>query len=150
MANKGSFTDDYQPKERKPRGKGKRVLMLDAIRETCGDEKEFLAKVVKAAIGCELSDPPIPPNSQLMTLVLQRIEAPLKSTAPLIEFDFPKDGTPAQKAVSIVQSISEGVIPMDIGQGLITIIKDSVVIEESTDLKFRLEEIEKAMGLNNV
>ena len=83
----------------------------------------------------------------ILTLVLQRIEAPLKSTAPLIEFDFPENGTPTQKALSIVESISDGILPMDIGQGLIGIIKDSVIIEEGTDLKKRIDDLEKSVGI---
>lgn len=146
MTNIGSFTEGNQPKDRKPRGKGKKVLMIDAIRSTCGDEKEFLERVVKAAMGDPLADPVILPNAQLLTLVLQRIEAPLKSTAPLIEFDFPENGTPTEKALSIVESISDGILPMDIGQGLIGIIKDSVIIEEGTDLKKRIEKIEEMIN----
>lgn len=149
MANKGSFTDDNQPKDRATRGKGKRVLMIDAIRSVCADEKEFLEKVVKTAMGDPHADPVIPPNAQLLTLVLQRIEAPLKSTAPLVQFDFPENGTPTDKAFSIVKTISEGGLPIDIGQGLISIIKDSVVIEESTDLKAKIEEVRKVLGLSD-
>lgn len=147
--NQTSFDKDKQPKpeNRKPRGKSKSTLMLDAIRAQCGDEKEFLIKVVKAALGDELADPPIPPNAQLMTLVLQRIEAPLKATSPRIEFDLPIGGTPVDKAMSIVDSISGGIIPVDIGKELISLIKDCVIIEEGTDLKARIELIEKALNV---
>ena len=138
------FTEDNQPKERKPRGKGKKSLMLDAIRANCktGKESEFLENVVKASIGDPLADPPVPPNIQLMSLVLQRVEAPLKSTVQLTEFDFPEDGTPAEKTISIISSISQGLMPVDVGQSLIGIIKDSVIIEESTELKHRIEALE--------
>ena len=68
------FTSEKQPKGR---GKSKKTLMLDAIKAECKSEEEFLKGVVRAAIG----DPEgqIPPNAQLMTLVLNRIEPPLKS-----------------------------------------------------------------------
>ena len=100
-------------------------------------------------MGDPLADPVIPPNAQLLTLVLQRIEAPLKSTAPLVQFDFPEKGTPADKAFSIVNTISNGDLPTDIGKDLISIIKDSVVIEESTELKAKIEEVRKVLGLTD-
>ena len=145
------FDTENQPSDeaRKPRGKGKKSMMLEAIRAECNSEADFLRKVVKAAIGSEQSNPPIPPNTQLMTLVLQRIEAPLKSTSPLIEFDFPESGSPTTKAMAIIKSISMGALPTDIGKELIGIIKDAVVIEEGTDLKLRIEELEKTLGLVN-
>lgn len=143
---KGLFSKDSQPKpeNRKPRGKHKRTLMLDAVRATCvtGEETEFLQKIVIAAMGDPNSDPPIPPNAQLMTLVLQRIEPPLKATAQCIKFDFASKGTPAERAISIIESVSSGELPVDTGQVLIGIIKDTVLIEESTDLKERIESLE--------
>jgi len=146
----GLFSKDSQPKKenRKPRGKHKRTLMLEAVRATCetGEESEFLQKIVKAAMGDPFADTPIPPNTQLMTLVLQRIEPPLKPTAQCIKFDFANKGTPAERALSIIESVASGELPVDTGQVLIGIIKDTVVIEESTELKERIAKLEELIG----
>ena len=131
------FTSVKQPKGR---GKSKKTLMLDAIKAECKSEEEFLKGVVRAAIG----DPEgqIPPNAQLMTLVLNRIEPPLKSVLPVMEFNFPIDGTAVDKSLAVVDAISKGEVPVDIGQTVIGIIKDSVIIEEATDLKERIAKLE--------
>lgn len=70
----------------------------------------------------------------------------LKPTLEKIHFDFPEDGTPTEKSLAVVQAISNGSLPADIGQIVIGIIKDSVIIEEGTDLKARIEEIEKKLN----
>ena len=74
------FDKDNQPKDeaRKPRGKGKRVLMVDAIRAKYRTEESFLEAVLDMAMGSPMSEPPIPPNPQMMALVLQRVEPPHK------------------------------------------------------------------------
>ena len=64
-----------------------------------------------------------------------------------MEFNFPKEGSPTEKAFAVVEAISNGTLPADVGQTIIGIIKDAVVIEESTDLKARIEELEKALGV---
>ena len=66
-----------------------------------------------------------------------------------ISFDFPENGTPTQKSLAVVHAISNGALPADVGQTIISIIKDSVIIEEGTDLKKRIESIEKAMDITN-
>lgn len=35
-----------------PRGKGKKSLMLDAIRDVCGNEQDFLKQVVAIGLTC--------------------------------------------------------------------------------------------------
>lgn len=142
-----------------PRGQSNKTRILNAIRsesvkslvglsgEPTKDEAEtaFFAHVAKRAFNIDDKD-----SAQLIKVLADKGWASVKSTLDTVAFDFPSDGTPAEKAFSVVDAISNGSIPPDIGQTIISIIKDSVVIEESTDLKFRLEEIEKAMGLNNV
>ena len=143
-----------------PRGKGKKSLMLEAIREVCGTEHDFLKSVVAVGLGGwtkpdqkEDEDHVEPvfqnPNPALLTLVLNRIEPPLKAIAPMVDFNFDVDAKPHDQASQILKAISSGEIPPDIGQMFIQSIKSMIDIEEYTSLKDRIEQIEKSLGLNN-
>lgn len=145
-----AFTSENQPEERKPRGKGKRTQMLEAIRESVeGGEKEFLKKVVSIALGNDGGED-AKPNPQLLTLVLQRIEPPLKSTMPLIEFEFDESATPSFQASQVMRAVSDGVIAPDVGQLFIGSIASMLKIEEVTEIKRDLEEIKEKLGLSDV
>jgi hypothetical protein len=127
-----------------PRGKGKKSMMLAAIREVCGSEQEFLAHVVKAGIGDMHND--IAPNPTLLTLALNRIEPPLKAIAPMVEFDFDPKAKPHEQASQILKAVSNSYIAPDIGQMFIASIKSMIDIEEYTDLKNRIEKLEKVLA----
>ncbi|AUR83499.1 hypothetical protein NVP1036O_01, partial [Vibrio phage 1.036.O._10N.286.45.C3] len=146
-----AFDSNNQPEmdDRKPRGKGKRTLMLEAIRASIeGGEAEFLKEVVTIALGKNGGED-AKPNPQLLTLVLQRIEPPLKSTMPLIEFDFDEGAIPSKQAAQVMRAVSDGIIAPDVGQLFIGSIASMLKIEEVTELKDRLSEIEKALGISN-
>ena len=146
-----AFDSDNQPEmdSRKPRGKGKRTLMLDAIRSTVeGGEAEFLQQVVTVALGNGGGED-AKPNPQLLTLVLQRIEPPLKSTMPLIEFEFDENATPSVQASQVMKAVSDGVIPPDVGQLFIGSISSMLKIEEVTVLKNDIDLIKEQLGLIN-
>tara|TARA_R110002020_G_scaffold467302_1_gene690757 strand:- start:1174 stop:1614 length:441 start_codon:yes stop_codon:yes gene_type:complete len=135
------------PERRKtmsPRGKGKKSLMLEAIRDVCGSEHDFLKKVVDIGLG----DPKleIAPNPTLLTLALNRIEPPVKAIAPMVEFEFNKDLKPHEQAGQVLLAVSSGQIPPDIGQMFIGSIKSMIDIEEYTDLKDRIERLEAALN----
>lgn len=132
------FDSKYQPKERKPRGKGKRTLMLDAIRKTCGSEEEFLEAVVRSALG----DDDGKPNPTLMTMVIQRIEPPIKSVMPMVEFDFDQDAKPNVQASQIMKAASEGKISPDVANMFISSISSMLKIAEVTDLEDRIKALE--------
>ena len=136
------FNTEAQPEDRKPRGKGKKSLMLEAIREVCEDEQEFLKKVVAIGLGDSVDGP----NPTLLALVINRIEPPLKAIAPMVEFDFDTDAKPHDQANQILKAVANSQIAPDIGQMFIGSIKSMIDIEEYTDLKERIEKLEKALS----
>lgn len=138
------FSSDNQPKDRPGRGKGKKSLMLEAIRDVCGSEHEFLKKVVDIGLGDTKSE--IAPNPTLLTLALNRIEPPVKAISPMVEFEFNKDLKPHEQAAQVLLAVSNGQIPPDIGQMFIGSIKSMIDIEEYTDLKERIEKLEAALN----
>ena len=136
------------PADRAPRGKGKRVMMIDAIRATCkdGDEMEYIQKVIDASLGDPSADPPIPANPQLMTLVLNRIEPPMKSLMPMVNFDFKKGSSIAEQASQVMYAASKGKITPDVASMFISSLSGFVKIVEFTEMVSRMEAIEKSMG----
>lgn len=160
MSSKGRFTADNQP-EHKPRGKAKKTLMLQAIRDQVeGGEEEFLKRVVEFSIGHNGSPaieatetneavdeiPPEPPHPKLLALVLSRIEPPLKATMPMVEFDFDISAKPHEQAAQVVEAVSNGEISPDIGHMFISSIKSMIEIHEFTDLKNRIEALEDILN----
>lgn len=148
-----SFNEDAQPEERKPRGKGKKSLMLDAIRSVCGDEQDFLKQVVVIGMGgiTKVSGPDEDeefeykqPNPMLLNMVLNRIEPPLKSVSPMVKFKFDINGKPHEQALQVLDAMAKGELPSDIGQLFVTSISSMLNIQEKTDFEERLKAIEDA------
>ena len=150
------FSKDNQPNDRKPRGKAKKSLMLEAIKSVCGSEQDFLKQVVTIGMGgiTKISADDAKeeefeykqPNIMLLNMVLNRIEPPLKSVAPMVEFDFDPKSKPHEQANQILNAVSSSQIAPDIGQMFISSIKSMIDIEEWTDLKDRIESLEKALS----
>lgn len=69
-----------------------------------------------------------------------------KANSHTIEFDFPENGTPTEKADAIINAVAKGEVAPDIGAQFLNSIKALVDIEEATELKERLERIEKALA----
>lgn len=143
--NATSFSKDKQPdyKTRPRRGKAKQTLMLEAVREVCGSEEEFLQEVIKIGLGDQSKD--IPSNPTLLTLAINRLEPPMKSVAPVVDFEFDKNAKPHEQATYVLDAISNGKIPPDIGVMFISAIKSLVDIEEYTMLKERIELLEESI-----
>lgn len=148
------FSSTNQPKKR---GKGKKSLMLDAIRSVCGDEKEFLEQVVSIGLGGAVvtgkddeGEDIIEhksPNPVLLNLVLNRIEPPLKATSPTVNFEFNEKDKPHEQAAQVLSAMASGGLAPDIGNMFVQSIKAMIDIEEHTDLKERIQALEEKLGI---
>ena len=85
-------------------------------------------------------------SAAILRDMLGKMYPTLKATCPEVEFDLPEDANPAQKANFILQAISKGQIPPDVGAALISAAKDAVVIETNTELKERIEKLEAMLN----
>ena len=146
-----TFNENNQPKNR--RNKAFKTLLWESMREQSSiglnpnstreeAEKAFIKHCCKVAFDSDDKN-----SGMILKEFLSKSFPGLKPTLEKIEFNFPEDGTPVDKTMAVITAISQGKLPADIGQIVIGIIKDSVVIEEGTDLKARIEELEKAMGI---
>lgn len=136
-----SFNKDKQPKVRKPRGKSERTKILEAMSRTGQTEEGFYDLLVTKAMN--------PEDNFTFKELMSRLSPIPKAVAPLVEFEFPKNAKPHIQASYVLKAVSSGVIPSDIGNMFVQSIKAMIDIEEYTDLKERIEAIEKSLGVGN-
>ena len=86
-------------------------------------------------------------SGMLLRFLGDKAYSSMKPTLGCVEFEFPSTGTPTDKALAIVNAMATAKLPPDIGNLMIGIIKDSVIIEEGTDRKARMESIEKSLNV---
>lgn len=134
---KTSFSAENQPNRR--RGKDERTKILQAMERQSRTEEEFYDLLIEKAFN---------PEDQVgFTEVLRRLSPVHKAVAPPVEFEFPKNGKPHEQANAVMDAIARGVIPADIGATFVHAIKNSVEIEESTELKERIAALEKLLNV---
>lgn len=116
------------------------MLSVPEGAEKADIERAFFARIAKIALDDEHKD-----SGLCKQALLDRGWAKAKPESTMILFDYDKNDTPSEQAKSIIESSSQGLISVEDAGRLITMIKDSIAIEESTDLAKRLEELEKAL-----
>jgi len=134
------------------RGRAFKSILFDVLREesqinlnpesTREDaEKAFIKHAALRAFNQEDTA-----SATILNEFMKRSFPPLKPTSETIKFDFPVNGSATDKALSVIDAISSGDIPVDVGQTIVGIIKDSVIIEEGTDLKERIAKLESLIN----
>lgn len=138
-----SSTRQPDPEDRRPRGKSKPALMLEAIRaETGGDELAFFRRVLRIGLGTDGGEP-VP---MLLSEAMKRVQPPLKPSGEKVKLEVPEVATHAEKCEIIFTACVNGDITTEHGQMLIGMIKDCIAITESTELVARLEQLEQALS----
>ncbi len=134
-----AFTKDNQPAPENRSGGPSSIKrkIIAALGRADLTEDQFLDLLVDKA----LNDGGI----FLQELLKRYSPIPKQTHEPIIIENWPKSGTPSQKADAVLQSMSEGVIPPDLGALFIESISKSLGIEEITELAKRLEAIEKLL-----
>lgn len=148
------FSEEIQPNKR--RGKSFKNKILDVVREEsliganpgmCDAEVErmYLTHFAKRAFDVDDNA-----SATLSKELLSKSYPSLKSTMPLVEFEFTENAKPVDQAAQILKAASEGAIAPDIAQIFIYSITSMMKIDEVTEIAERLSEIEKALGLSSV
>lgn len=142
---KHQYTSENQPKNRGKRGPDKRTLILKAIKESTGhDEVEFYKALIARAMNPEDSASPT-----LLKEVLSRLYPSSKPTMPIVEFNYPSNGTATEKAEAIEQAVSDGILPLDMAKMMTDIIQSGLNISEQTELRDRIEALEALLNANS-
>ena len=151
--NQTTITSDIR-KELPARGRSKKTLIIEAIKEKAlltvdkdakasDVEKAWFAELIKKAMNPDDGD-----SGLCLRLVTERGWAALKPSSENVEFEFDPNADPHIQAAQVMHAIAEGNIPPDLGLAFVGGIKSMLDIEEVTELKERLEAIEKELGIN--
>ena len=146
-----SFSTANQPKDRTPRGKSKRTLILEAAkaRGVFGIGKDATNEEAEVAFFGELmriaGDPEDGARNVAMKCLMDKGWANIKSVAEPVNFELPDDATPTEQANYILKAISQGEIPPDIGSLLISSLSSVLKIEEMTDIKEQVTRIKEQL-----
>ena len=154
--NDGLITPEKR-KEMPSRGKGSKTLILESIKERAllelgeGSTKQDAEKAVFGFLA-EAAFNPTPDTAVVsntsLSMLMKKGWPDVKATMPLCEFDFDPKGTPVDKATDILNAVSNGELPADMGLSLISAMASVLKIEEVTELKDRLDKIEEALNVN--
>lgn len=138
-----NFSSDKQPdpSARKPRGKGWRTLILEEFEKKGLSESAFIEYVISRAL-----DKADAQSGKLLGDLISRLDPAPKSTAPLVTFEFPVDGSMVEKIDSIIKATSEGTLPADLAQMIAGMLKTRMDIEEVTELAERLAKLEQMVA----
>lgn len=142
------FGPDYQPAKR---GQDKRTLILEALKQSgrlelspdasnADIERAWFAKIAAVALDDEHKD-----SGMCKQALLDRGWAKAKPESNPTLFDFSKEATPVENANAILESASNGDISIEDAGKLLTALKDTLQIHESTELVKRLEELESKL-----
>lgn len=142
------FSSTNQPDpEKKKRGKDKRTLILDAIREqalldldhnSTKDDAEmaFFGHVAKSAFNLEDSA-----RSVCLTALLDRGWAKIKPESEKATFDL-KSENPYDMSIEILKAVSNGEVSVDHGSTLINALSNVLKIKEIQEFDERLKALE--------
>ena len=137
---KHEFLSDNQPATRRPRGRDKRTLILEALERAGVNEEGFYDRLVLEALTPQGEDGKT--NQVAFQELWKRFHPVPKPVAPTIQFEYPITGTLVERARAIETGIAEGIIPPDIGVSMITALGHVARTEEVTEIRERLERLE--------
>ena len=131
-----AFTSENQPKPENRSGGPSSIKrkIIAALERSQLSEEQFLDIIVSKAVT---------EGGIFLQEVLKRYSPLTKQTFEALTIeDWPKNGTPIQKADVILNAMANGDIPPDLGALFIESISKSLGIEEITELAKRLEALE--------
>ena len=138
-----------------PRGRAKKTLILEAIREaslmdaTPDSTQEETEKAFFTHIAKQAANPESENFSMCLKLLADKGWPSIKPTMEHVAFTFDEKAKPHKQAAQVMKAAASGQIPPDVAQSFISSISSMLKIEEVTELQSRLEKIEEALGLNN-
>lgn len=155
MTNNSTTITSERRKELPSRGRNKRTLILESMKEVAFKglkedatpaecERKWFTHLIEVAIDLENKD-----SGLCLRLITERGWASLKPSSELVTFEFDPESTPARQSSQILDAVAAGIIPMDYGTQFIASISSMTNIEVNTELKDRLEKIEASLGVTS-
>lgn len=138
--SKTTWSKDNPPRTGRQTGAiNRRTKLLSALKKNSSSEEDFYECMVSRAL-----DPKDPSSAMLAKEVMNRLYPQDKATAPLIQIDF-ENSDPVHQIDTVINAVGDGVIPSDIGQTIIGMIKDKMAVMEVTELAERLARLERIL-----
>lgn len=131
---KHEFSADNQPANRRARGKAERTKLLEALKRSGNTEEGFYDLLIERAFN--------PEDTFAAREVLIRLHPVPKATLPKTEFDFDPTSSPSEQAAQIMEAVSVGDMPADIGVSLINAMASVMKIREIDELEQRIKALE--------
>ncbi len=141
-----------------PRGKAKKNLILDAISERAllgldkGASRDEAEKAVFGFLAESAFNPTEDTSAVSNTCLNQLMKKGWPDVKPVyqpVEFELNENSKPHEKASQILKAASDGILPPDIANMLISSIASMLKIEEVTEIKREIEKIKEMLGINN-
>lgn len=134
------------------RGKSKKNIVLEALKAKGvlglrsnstneNAESAFFGEIVNVALNPEDSN-----RGMCLKLLADKGWASIKPSSEKVVFPFTKDAPPHVQASQVMDAVSQGLIPPDIGNTFVQSIKAMIDIEEYTNLKERIERLEALLN----
>jgi len=98
-------------------------------------EDLYLEEVVKASFT----------DGKLMKELFARLSPAAKSLAPTVAIEFPEKGTPVEKMEAVLFAVTRGDISPDVGITITAMIKQTVDVNEVTELMDRMQKLEESI-----
>ncbi|MCL6420330.1 hypothetical protein [Aestuariirhabdus haliotis] len=96
-------------------------------------QTKIITQVIEQAMGGDTA---------AQKLLMERLVPPRKAVMPSVEFDVPKGAGPLDFATSVMDAVSGGKIPADVGSNLIAATANMMKIAEVMELQRRIEKLE--------
>lgn len=142
---------DYANRPR--RGKNKRTLILEALKEEvrCEEglpfdtpeeaEAAYFRILVRRSL--EVADKA---SGMLSKEILDRLCPTDKATLPAYKIEMREDGTAAEKIHDITTAVANGEVPPDVGNIMVNMITAAVKVEETVEMAERLARLEQMLA----
>lgn len=141
------FSSENQPK--KGRGKSFKNRLLETVREEGllnvprSASKETAERAVLAHMAKRAFDAEDQASATLLKTLFDKAYTSLKAVMPSVEFEYESHECPVERANQIILAASKGQIPPDVAAIFLQAVKAASDIEVNTELKNRIEKLEK-------
>jgi len=149
--NSGTMTSESR-KKMKGRGKERRTIILEAMRDSNSFgalESDTVAEVENKYWKhiCDISVDKDHPDRQMFAKVISDKVAPnFKPSLERVKFDLDTTKSSSEQSEQILKAIASGEVPADVGKMLIEAIASIVKIDEYTELKDRIDNLEGVLN----
>ena len=154
MPKEDGYITPEKRKDMAPRGKGKQTVILEAIKEeallglsedSTKEESEKALFGFMARTAFNPTEETAAVSNMCLNLLMKKGWPDVKSTMPLVDFEFNPDDKPHEQASQVMKAAADGLIAPDVTSLFVSSIASMMKIQEISDIDERLKTLE---GIN--